>query len=322
MTFNPLAGAVVAELLQYLPRDPSVMELGNQRFTVSDEILKEIIKNFRNRATKVDTDILASFLNKSREEKYPLTEAFYLALGFRSYSAIDVNSKYGSLIMDLNYDLRAHYEYSETFDLITNNGTGEHIFNQFTVLKNMHSLTSVGGIMLHIMPFVNWINHGFYSFHPILYADLAAANDYKVVKFSIANRWGFEVPVNLTRNHTANQLTTSNLDEVRKGLKPVQKFIQRLGISKTDKVTEIAISDLLVDIRPSNKGSVIECAIQSIIKHEKDITGSNFPNVMVVAALRKQTDRQFIVPMQGKYVRDIEESEISRIYEEQVKPTK
>jgi hypothetical protein len=34
--------------------------------------------------------------------------------------------------------------------------------------------------MLHVMPFRGWLEHGFYSFNPTFYWDLAAANQYAV----------------------------------------------------------------------------------------------------------------------------------------------
>mgnify|MGYP001232636489 FL=1 len=80
-----------------------------------------------------------------------------------------------------------------SFNLVINNGTGEHVFNQFALFKNMHNLCQVDGLMLHILPFIDWINHGFYSFHPIMFADLAASNGYELMKMSFAHRDGNEV---------------------------------------------------------------------------------------------------------------------------------
>ena len=47
--------------------------------------------------------------------------------------------------------------------------------------------------MLNILPFIDWINHGFYNFNPIFFADLAASNNYEIVKISLANRNGAEL---------------------------------------------------------------------------------------------------------------------------------
>lgn len=64
-----------------------------------------------------------------------------------------MNDKFGSLVMDLNKDLVAEYNFRETYSLVTNNGTGEHAFNQDGIYRNAHQLTRVGGLMLHAMPF-------------------------------------------------------------------------------------------------------------------------------------------------------------------------
>ena len=45
-------------------------------------------------------------------------------------------------------------------DLVINNGTGEHVFNQHALFLNFHNLTKINGIMLNILPFIDWINHG------------------------------------------------------------------------------------------------------------------------------------------------------------------
>ena len=112
--------------------------------------------------------------------------SYYRTIGITDYACLDCNSKHGAILVDLNEPV----DIKRQFDLVTNNGTGEHIFDQAMVLRNMHTLCRPGGHMIHVMPFHNWHNHGFYSFHPVLYRDLAAANGYTVVDMCIANRWG------------------------------------------------------------------------------------------------------------------------------------
>ena len=41
--------------------------------------------------------------------------------------------------------------------------------------------------MIHMLPFF-LVNHGFYNFNPILFFDLAIANNYQVIDFCIGNR--------------------------------------------------------------------------------------------------------------------------------------
>src|SRR5512139_885348 len=153
MSFHPLMMKLVAVLLDELPTSPSVVELGNQTFdpTISGTLTEQedrmfpLVLDFLDRRRKpFDRDGLVKLMNLSVEDQKPQTATYYRALGFSQYDAIDVNSKYGSMIMDLNVDLRETYGFETRYDLVTNNGTGEHIFNQSMVFKNMHQLTNVG----------------------------------------------------------------------------------------------------------------------------------------------------------------------------------
>ncbi len=303
MTFNPLAGMVVASLVRELPPDPVVMELGNQRFTVTDEILGGILRDLDGRPG-VDAAALRSWIGLDKDKKMPLTESFYKALGFKSYASIDVNTKYGSLMMDLNKDIRQTYGYAETFDLVTNNGTGEHIFNQYMVFKNIHDLAKPGGLMLHIMPFVNWVNHGFYNFHPLLYADLATSNGYELIKLSFANRWGFEVPVRLENRRKNKSVPAGKL---AKALGLLRRILKK---PVTVPPKEIYMSDSFVEVKPKTSRGPLALALESL-------ASKDFPNVNVVVVLRKRFSAPFVAPLQGKYVGDVQNLAIKKEYAQQ-----
>ena len=195
--FNPLSAIMVAEMRARLGSHPTAVDLGNQTFDVSDDNLLQIRKVFQEKAANLefDFDLFDDLLAIPAQSRGDRTHQYYRAIGYADYSAIDINSKHGSLIMDLNLDLRAHYGYSERFDLVANIGTGEHIFDQAAVFKNMHDITKPNGIMLFVLPFIGYPNHGFYNFHPGLFGDLASANKYRCEHLSIGNRWGFREPL-------------------------------------------------------------------------------------------------------------------------------
>jgi hypothetical protein len=121
--------------------------------------------------------------------KFISTKQFYQSLGVEKYVALDVNEEMDAVIADLNYILPVE----ETYDLVTNNGTGEHIFDQKCVFENAHNLSHK--YILHVLPMLPWVNHGFFNYNPILFRDMAIANKYKA-RISIANRWGTTIPVN------------------------------------------------------------------------------------------------------------------------------
>lgn len=115
--------------------------------------------------------------------KFKTTKEFYASLGCQDYVALDVNDEHDATIADLNFPV----DLGRTFDLVTNSGTGEHIFNQYAVFKNAHDLSHK--YMLHVLPFSPWINHGFFNYNPILFRDLAFANSYTSM-VCIGDRWG------------------------------------------------------------------------------------------------------------------------------------
>ena len=114
MTFNPLAGWTVASLVPHLAENPTVMELGNQGLTVNDDVLRKILNKADSDMVlgdHIDRPAIQSLIGMKPEDKEPFTEAFYKMLGFSNYAAIDTNSRFGSLMMDVNLDLRSHYNF-------------------------------------------------------------------------------------------------------------------------------------------------------------------------------------------------------------------
>lgn len=150
--FHPLA----AKIIQSITAQEAIVDFGNQRLD----------PNIKTNATTV--------------------RDFYHEHGWKRYLALDVNEEKDAIICDLNEPVNLGTE----FQLVVNNGTSEHIFNQYMVFKNAHDLCEQDGHMLHILPFTTWINHGFFNYNPVYFRDLAAANNYEIVKFAIGDRWG------------------------------------------------------------------------------------------------------------------------------------
>jgi SAM-dependent methyltransferase len=162
MGFHNLITHAVDTVRNDLGLTPTVCELGNQT-----------LKNAKQRRTIYKRMGLKGVEPASVRE-------WYLSMGFSDYVAIDVNQERDSIAMDLNLDLQEHYGYTNTFDLVTNNGTGEHVFDQLNVFRNTHNLCKQGGAMIHCLPCFRWLDHGFYNFNPNLFTALATANHYRV----------------------------------------------------------------------------------------------------------------------------------------------
>ena len=157
--FNPLCGHAVLRIRQALPDKPTVIEFGSQTLGFK-------IKDWPDVAT---------------------VPGFYRQLGFEKYDAIDLDGN-GTIKADLNG--LVFQTHKEKYDLVTNNGTGEHIFDAAGIFVNAHEFCKVGGVMLHVLPWINWRNHGFYNFNPILFSDMAKANGYEILMIYAGDRDG------------------------------------------------------------------------------------------------------------------------------------
>ena len=185
MAFNNIMQLSVAALKgkNCFPNNASVVEWGNQRFRYTPKWIEK--------CSETSGCTIRQPVNFVWE--------YFEDLNFQEYLAIDINTELRSVAMDLNFILRDKYNYTQTFDLVTNNGTGEHIFDQRTVFENMHNLCKVDGVMLCVLPFAPWINHGFYNYHPALFRDIAAANRYKWEFFWLAQNTGkyIDIPTDI-----------------------------------------------------------------------------------------------------------------------------
>lgn len=110
-----------------------------------------------------------------------LARDFYKELGCGHYEAIDGNGR-GSITWDLN----AKWSHADQFDLVTDFGTGEHIFNQAQVWRTLHVLTRAGGYIVFDRPMSGYPTHCFYFIQPCLIHDIADANGYETVRLEEA----------------------------------------------------------------------------------------------------------------------------------------
>lgn len=175
----------------------SVMELGSQDIInlSDDRFLRKFLNAFG--VKDIDTAI-EEFFRIQREEKNTGAGWTYRYMGFKEYACIDADGRHNALVFDLTCDLRRDYNFNRQYDLVTNHGTTEHVFDVAAGFRNIHNLCRKGGLMIHGLPFQGYTYHCFYNFMPNFYRDLCAANDYELVgcfiNFSPAPNRIYEMP--------------------------------------------------------------------------------------------------------------------------------
>ncbi len=252
MAFHHLTKAAVEKCIGNLKGPLSVCDFGNQRYAGGWD-----------------------------PQKYKTTADYYKQEHGAQYIAFDLNSEMGAIPLDLNRPV-AEQNHLQQYDLVVNNGTSEHLFNQYQVFKNMHDLCILGGIMLNIVPFSPWINHGFFNYNPIFFRDLMLANDYKHGFIWICDRY----------NDGWKELNNAQLFDEKDPSYLMGK------IAKANRLREFSEMGLII---PEGH-------------HTKETTSLRFNQLFIAAAYRKVEHQSFCPPIQGKYKQAIDDKEIGERY--------
>jgi SAM-dependent methyltransferase len=177
-------GPTHIEWLSHLARrsafspDATVLDLGPQDIQIDRESLYHVACRHLppDRAEAAMAEIFAD----GTAPRADAQKAFYAIFGARAYRSVDLCDPRASYAADLNQPLPDLGRY----DLITNFGTTEHVFNIGGTFASIHRILKVGGVQVHAVPGYAYIDHGYYNVHPSAYLDMARMNNYDVVDFS------------------------------------------------------------------------------------------------------------------------------------------
>jgi len=170
MGISKATAFLLQELSQRGLLSGKLLQLGVQRISPDAKIL---VKSFANQQA-----------SKSRFDATSSKKQFWHNLGFDFVSSLD-NSDYegAEIVWDLNLPLNDSFV--ERFDVVFDGGTMEHVFNTKQVLENIGKLLKIGGLAIHEVPSSNSVNHGFYSFSPILFQDYYSKLDYEIIEIML-----------------------------------------------------------------------------------------------------------------------------------------
>lgn len=168
---------IILELhnLGYLKKSSSVVEIGSQELHLKKNDLKEFFDYAGLQSNLVDTyPNIDNFPNQPRcAAKY-----FYQSLGFKEYECIDINAKHNAIKHDLNKPFKDESKFNK-FDLVTDHGACEHVFNIAECYRTMHNLTKPGGYIFISQGVLK--GNGYFLFDRHFIAGIAMANNYKII---------------------------------------------------------------------------------------------------------------------------------------------
>jgi hypothetical protein len=115
----------------------------------------------------------------------PFEESSWVNQYFKSIGqeivTIDLNGNSGALMLDLGKEI-TDKSLLNTFDIITNFGTSEHVENLYYCTKNIHNMAKQGCLVFNVSPHPdNWPLHGFHFLGMPFYEELAKVCNYQIV---------------------------------------------------------------------------------------------------------------------------------------------
>ncbi len=125
-----------------------------------------------------------------------ISKVYFQSLGV-DHVSIDLNGLHDSLQYDLTKPI-TDPELLNSFDVVTNYGTSEHVHNQYQCFSNMHCLCKKGGLLVSTVPLEGeqrWAGHGEYHYTPAFFHKLAKYCNYKITKENIDRRRLLEITI-------------------------------------------------------------------------------------------------------------------------------
>ncbi|MCU0711475.1 MAG: class I SAM-dependent methyltransferase [Pirellula sp.] len=125
-----------------------------------------------------------------RDAGYLSDDSLFEFLGFEQSVRMDRSDYEGAEErLDLN-SAETPLHLRDSFDLILDSGTIEHIFEIGRAMQHCLQMAKVGGRIIHLTPTSNAVNHGFYSVSPALFADFYRANGCEIEKLWLCRMKG------------------------------------------------------------------------------------------------------------------------------------
>lgn len=152
----------------------NILDMGSKELRVSYNQLKFAFDQTQIKFNKKKFEKLKIFPKGKRIS----TKNFWQELGIKNYKCSDINKNHDSVYIDLNKPL-TDKKLLQKFDLVTDFGNNEHIFNIGEAYRTMYNLTKKNGYI--------WIfqsvygGNGFFNFDSSFFEGYAAANNLSIV---------------------------------------------------------------------------------------------------------------------------------------------
>jgi len=153
----------------------SVIEIGSQEIHIQKNDFKELIE-----IAGLDVNLVENIPNIKNWPFSPRASSKYLyeILGIKNYKSIDISGEHGAIVHDLNKPFNDTSMFNK-FDIATDFGSCEHVFNVSECYKTLHKLLKPGGYLIIDQAILK--GNGYFKFDEVFFEGIAAANNYKII---------------------------------------------------------------------------------------------------------------------------------------------
>jgi hypothetical protein len=252
----------------------SVLDFGSQELRITYSELENLfLKIGKTKSILKKYEVLKKFPKGKRIS----TKILWKDLGFNKIFSFDINKQHNSLNYDLN-DPFLDKNFFNTFDLVTDFGNNEHIYNLSEAYKTLYKVCKKDGIIWCFQSVFR--GNGFYNFDQSFFETYAAYNQLSILYSAYVIHVGqydqFLIPCNKDLLNAINLFNVKsiyityvfrkNLDEDPKniyqyGLNDAKqnfttKFIQREGLSEKFYIPSKSITNYKKLAKKGDKNSI------------------------------------------------------------------
>lgn len=181
-----------------------------------------------------------------QSDQAPSSRIFWETIGCQ-YAAVDFDGHRDSHALDLNRD-PVPATLRNSFDLVVNTGTTEHVANQDHAFRVIHDLVRKGGIMMHELPAGGMLTHGLFTYTMKFFWHLCRENNYQVLRLEMLPGGVAPLPDNIAasnreygRTHAAYPLESE----------PIRDWYIAASLRKCSGAAYVTPLDLPVEIMPA-----------------------------------------------------------------------
>jgi hypothetical protein len=180
------ASLKLLEDYELIGRQKRILDLGSSNlYGATLEQVVNFIEKYNPQPPRNLTDWASTLADGSGVDAYGVNKNGSFAgelfeMAEMKYDSIDIAKGYNTTIVDLNTQVLPD-EMAGNYDSVLNFGTSEHILNQMNTFAAMHTATKAGGLMMHSVPSIGFVDHGYFCYTSRFFFDMAGYNEYELV---------------------------------------------------------------------------------------------------------------------------------------------